>query len=94
MEQGPTSNEMIEQNNGTEWTATMTDYAGGNAIERSLHPRALQRWCAKEKREFFFLLYRVFLLLFTSFSFSTVATRVIHYMTTSSKTHMNAHLRC
>jgi hypothetical protein len=92
---------MAEQNGVMERTATTTD-CDYNGLWWQRHCRAI-RICElygdgmQKRREEFFLLLRVFLNLLFSFSFSSssrAATRAIHYMTTSLKTHRSVRPRC
>jgi hypothetical protein len=60
-------------------------------------PRALWRWRAEEKREFFcfyFVFFKKNNYLFIYLSSSRATTRVTHYMIVSSKTHRSAQPRC
>jgi len=74
---------------------TMTNYTNNNARERFTSMNFAVMVC-----KFIYLFIYLFLLLLHGFFFlissssSKTATRVIHYMITSSKTHKNAHPIC
>jgi hypothetical protein len=59
------------------------------ALQNDPRPRALQRWCAKDKREILFF-YFVFFFFFSFSSSSKAIIRATHCMPISSKTRGSA----
>jgi len=70
---------------------TTDDFISNNAKERSASANFVVMVCRRGDN-FIFLLLRVFLFKFSSFS--KAITRATHYMTASSKTHKSAQPRC